>query len=123
MAAGPDFSELKDRTRQAWSLGNYSEVARLMWDEEAVRQRLDRLAASISFERRTIPFVFGSVQAFEDFVQNVGPSVARRKAVEPDMRERMRQEFHELIREFNRAGDGSVRIDSEYLIVVARKRG
>jgi ubiquinone/menaquinone biosynthesis C-methylase UbiE len=270
MAAGPDFSELKDRTRQAWSLGNYSEVARLTWDaavelveacaisagqevldvaagngnlallaaregaavvasdltprmvelgrersaaegyeiewvvadveelpfedgrfdcaasvfgamfaprpeaaasemfrvvrpggtvglaswtpdsfqgksfamgnryvpmpegvppstlwgdEEAVRQRLDRLAASISFERRAIPLVFESVQAFEDFVQNVGPSVARRQAVEPEVRERMREEFHELVREFNRAGDGSVRIDSEYLVVVARKRG
>jgi hypothetical protein len=35
----------------------------------------------------------------------------------------MRQDQLDLIAEFNQADDGSVMLDAEYLVVVARKRG
>ena len=38
-------------------------------------------------------------------------------------REAMKQEVLAVIDEFNRASDGRVVIDNEYLITVARKRG
>ena len=41
----------------------------------------------------------------------------------PSSARRMARQTLELLARWNRADDGSLRIDSEYLIVVARKRG
>jgi hypothetical protein len=40
-----------------------------------------------------------------------------------DDRAAMKQDLLAVIDELNQASDGSVRIDNEYLITVARKRG
>lgn len=92
--------------------------------EEGVRERLGGLAASLSLQRLTLPFAFASVEGLCDFfADNVGPQVALRDALDGDARDELRRENVALTAEWNRAEDGSVRIDSEYLLVVARDAG
>ncbi|MBA2428834.1 MAG: methyltransferase domain-containing protein [Thermoleophilaceae bacterium] len=92
--------------------------------EEVVRERLGDLAASLSFERLTLPFAFASVDGlWEFFAENAGPWVATREELSDEAWEGLRQESVALAAEWNRAEDGSLRIDSEYLLAVARRRG
>lgn len=95
-----------------------------LWGEEdVVRERLGELASSIEFERRTIRHEWDSVEAFFEFSRKAGPSVARAQALSEEDRTAMQQETVAAIDEFNQASDGSVAIENEYLITVARKRG
>ena len=48
---------------------------------------------------------------------------AARAKLPPEQYERMRAEMLELFRRHNAAGDGSLRIEAEYLVTVARRRG
>jgi ubiquinone/menaquinone biosynthesis C-methylase UbiE len=91
--------------------------------EDVVRERLSGLASSIQFERRSIRHEWDSPDAFFEFSSNAGPSVARAKAMSEENRAAMKREILGVIEELNQASDGSVAIDNEYLITVARKRG
>ncbi len=95
-----------------------------LWGEEAVtRERLSGLASSLAFEHRSIRHDFDSPEAWFEFVDNAGPSKMRMASVPPEVRQAMTDDLVALISEFNEADDGSVLIDAEYLIIVARKRG
>jgi SAM-dependent methyltransferase len=95
-----------------------------MWGEEdIVRERLGQLASSIEFERRTIRHEWDSVDGFFEFSRNAGPTLARAKSLSDEDRQRMKDDISAVIDEFNQASDGSVALDNEYLIIVARKRG
>jgi SAM-dependent methyltransferase len=91
--------------------------------EEVVRERFDGLAGSIETERRHAPLEFESVEALMSFFDNAGPQAAAKQAMGPELYDQSRREFREITAEFNQADDGSVSIQSEYLLVVARRRG
>lgn len=89
---------------------------------DVVRRRFDGLAGSIEAERRTAPFEFESVEAVIAHMENAGPQVAAKHVLAERYDEAM-DRFRELVDEFNQAEGGGVRIDAEYLLVVARRRG
>jgi SAM-dependent methyltransferase len=91
--------------------------------EETVQERFDGLAGTLTLERRTVPIEFDSVDAMLTNMELNGPQVAMKQALGPERYDEAMRQFRELIGEFNEADDGSVRIKSEYLLVVARKRG
>ncbi len=92
--------------------------------EEVVRERFDGLAATVDLERRTVPFEAESPEALWSFFEeNAGPAVMARKMLPETTYAEMREDGLALVREWNTAGDRSVVIDAEYLLVVARRRG
>jgi SAM-dependent methyltransferase len=97
--------------------------ATLWGDEDTVRERLEGLASSIQFERHTIRHEWGSPEGFFEFSRNAGPSRARAEALSEEDRKAMGHEIHAVLDELNQADDGSVVIENEYLVTVARKRG
>jgi SAM-dependent methyltransferase len=95
-----------------------------MWGEEdIVRGRFGQLASSIEFERRSIRHEWDSPEGFFEFSRNAGPTVARAQALSEGDRAAMKAEILGVIDKFNQASDGSVAIENEYLVTVARKRG
>jgi hypothetical protein len=98
-------------------------VPSLWGDEDTARERLSGLASSLAFERHTIRHEFDTVDGWFEFVRNAGPSQRRMDSVSDADRAAMRQDLVELIGQFNQADDGSMVVDAEYLVVVARKRG
>jgi ubiquinone/menaquinone biosynthesis C-methylase UbiE len=91
--------------------------------EDVVRQRFGDMAESIEFERGTASLQFESLEAMQEwFEQNAGPAVAAKRFMEPEVHEQFMGDLRELIGEMNQADDGSVLIESEFLVVVARKR-
>jgi ubiquinone/menaquinone biosynthesis C-methylase UbiE len=94
----------------------------LLWgQEDVVRDRLGELAGSIEFERPSLRWEFASTQEMAQFTRDAGPRDME-DLPEDQVRELLR-ELAELAERYNTADDGSVRIDAEYLRVVARKRG
>lgn len=87
-----------------------------------VAARLEGLAGGLRCERRALPFRFPSAEAMLDhFDENAGPSCAARESLPDGSRAEMRSRVLELLGGRN-SGDGeSLRIDAEYLLVVARK--
>ena len=92
-------------------------------DEDTVRQRFDGLAASLSLERRSVVWRAESVEAGLRGFAQVGPQVAAREALPPEDYESLARETRDLVEQWNRATDGSLEIENEYLQIVARKRG
>lgn len=92
--------------------------------EEIVRERFEGLAASVDFERRTARFAWPSLDEMQRFfAANAGPAIAAREALSESEREAMGAENEELVRELNQATDGSVLLEPEFLVTVARRRG
>jgi ubiquinone/menaquinone biosynthesis C-methylase UbiE len=95
-----------------------------LWgDEEVARRRLDGLASSLTFERHSVRYEYESPEDWIEFMRNAGPTAQRMDSLRPEQRQAMRDDFFAVIDEFNQADDGSVLIDAEYLVIVARKRG
>jgi SAM-dependent methyltransferase len=95
------------------------------WGDEAiVRARFEGLAAHIESERRTLVWTAPSLEAFEaEFADNAPAAAAAREALPPEQLERLSQETLEVGRRWNDAVDGSLRLEVDYLVTVARKRG
>jgi ubiquinone/menaquinone biosynthesis C-methylase UbiE len=95
----------------------------LLWGEpEVVRERLGELAASVELQPRMVPTRFDSTQAAREFQERYnGPLIALRNALPPERYDALMTELDQLTDQFNRATDGTVAIDEEYLQVVARK--
>ena len=91
-------------------------------EEETVRDRFDGLAARIELERRTLPWEAESLEALEAVLEDTPMSAAAREALPEETLEAMRAEQHELLEQWV-GGGGPVRVDAEYLLIVARKRG
>ena len=90
--------------------------------EDAVRERFDGLAGSLEFERRHAPIEYESVDALIAFFENAGPQAAAKQAL-GDRYHETTERFREIVAEFNEADGDAVSIRSEYLLVVARRRG
>jgi SAM-dependent methyltransferase len=91
--------------------------------EDVVEARFDGRAGSLAMERRTAPLDFDSIDHMMGQMEKNGPQTAMKQALGPELYDEAMRQFRELIEEFNEADDGSVRIRSEYLLVVARKSG
>jgi hypothetical protein len=90
-------------------------------DEEVVRERFGRLAASIAFEHRSLPFEAESPGAFVDMSSRTPAWAAAEQELPGAEVAAMRAELLELVRAHG--GDGRVRVDADYLVAVARRRG
>lgn len=91
--------------------------------EEIIRERFDGLAGTLEMKPQTAPFDFDSVETMMVAMEKNGPQTALKQALGPELYDEAMRRFRELIEEFNEADDGTVRIRSEYLLVVARKPG
>ncbi|MBN1528412.1 MAG: class I SAM-dependent methyltransferase [Thermoleophilaceae bacterium] len=97
--------------------------AELWGDEDTVRERLDGLAARIETERRTIVWEGESPEEFVDRLERDAPmQVAARQSLSEEELEASHADYLEVVRR-RAGGDGPVRIESEYLQIVARRRG
>ena len=93
-------------------------------DEDAVRARLGPLSAATRLERRTLRWQARSAEALEATLGDSAPTVvAARQSLSPEQYDAMRLENLDLLRRWNTARDGTLAIESEYLLTVARKRG
>jgi ubiquinone/menaquinone biosynthesis C-methylase UbiE len=93
-------------------------------DEATARERLEPLFASVEFERHTLAWTAESPEVFvTDMTAASPPMVAARRALGPERFEEMSAELTSLTERWNTAEDGSLRIEPEYAVIVARKRG
>ena len=93
-------------------------------EEEVVRERFEGLVASVSVERRSLPWRFDSLAAMFEFFQTTAPRQAQlARSLSDERRQELMAEIADLVQRHNRVDDGSVAIDAEYALVVARRRG
>jgi SAM-dependent methyltransferase len=91
-------------------------------DEATARARLEGLAGHVEIERATVTLEAPSPEAFADeFITNAPNAVAARESLAPEQLEQWRGEIAELAAEW---GSGNpLKLDADYLVIVARKRG
>jgi ubiquinone/menaquinone biosynthesis C-methylase UbiE len=95
-----------------------------LWgSEEHVTELFADSGLELEFERATNPFVFPSVDEYMTFFEErYGPSLkTKEKLTAEGTWEQCRGELRELYESLNRASDGSVHLESEYLLTIARK--
>jgi SAM-dependent methyltransferase len=92
-------------------------------DEEIVARRFEGLAGRLETDRRAVPFRFSSPEEAWDYFDRVAPTQhALRESIGEEEYAALRDETVELFREY--AGDdGAIDAASEYLLIVARRRG
>jgi ubiquinone/menaquinone biosynthesis C-methylase UbiE len=91
--------------------------------EENVRERFDGLAARFELERRSLAWEADSPDALVAMLGTSAPPwVAAKQNLPPERWESLVAEALELSRRWAR-GDGPVRVENEYALIVARKRG
>jgi ubiquinone/menaquinone biosynthesis C-methylase UbiE len=89
------------------------------WGDAAHVAALFGAAATLAAERRTFTFRYKSPQHWVDtFRTYYGPVVKTFAAIGPQAGEALEAELHDLIGAFNRATDGTMIVDSEYLEAV-----
>ena len=92
------------------------------WGEEpVVRERFDGLAGTISVEPRTLRWEFGSFAEMATLFRDHGPRGL--DELPEDQLGALVAEIQAVVDRWNEADGGAVRIDAEYTLVVARKRG
>ena len=110
------------RTTAAYAPAPTALPSPLLWGtEDAVRARLGAGAASLTFTRRLIAFEFpfGPEQVVNEFRLWYGPTLRAFASLDEANREGLRRDLEQLWTEHNRATDGTTRVQSEYLEVVA----
>lgn len=95
----------------------------MSWGDEATaRERFEKYASAVEVKRRTVPWLFESVEAWREWGETkVPPIVVAKQLLPEDAFAKMRQESIAVAQRFNKAGDGSMDIASEYLLVIATK--
>jgi SAM-dependent methyltransferase len=94
----------------------------LLWGtEEAVRERLGGGCTSLAFERRliTLEYSFGPAEVVDYFRLWYGPTLRAFAVLDEAGREELRCEMERLWTDRNEATDGTTRVRSEYLEVIA----
>lgn len=92
--------------------------------EDTARERFEGVAASVTCEPRQLLQEDESYESFAARFADTAPTmVAARQAFSPEQFDAMMAEVRALVERFNEADDGSFRINSPYLLIVARKRG
>jgi ubiquinone/menaquinone biosynthesis C-methylase UbiE len=95
------------------------------WGEEATaRERLEPHASSVEYERRRVVWTAESPRTFlEEFCHSAPTMVAARKGLPPERFEELSALMSEMIERNNESGDDSLRVEAEYAVIVARRRG
>jgi ubiquinone/menaquinone biosynthesis C-methylase UbiE len=91
--------------------------------EEIVQERLGPYASSLSLERVKTRWEWESFEQAMQTCGSAGPSVVQREAMSEEERQKLGAEVFELMQRHNKATDGRLVVEPEYLQVVARKRG
>jgi ubiquinone/menaquinone biosynthesis C-methylase UbiE len=96
-----------------------------LWGDEATaRERLEPLASRVEYERRQLVWQADSPQAFVgEFIATAPTLAAARQALPPERFEELSVLMGDLIERNNRSGDDSLRLEAEYAVIVARRRG
>jgi ubiquinone/menaquinone biosynthesis C-methylase UbiE len=93
-------------------------------DESTARERLDSHAARVEYARRRLTWGAESPQAFIDEFSASAPTMAAaRRGLPPERFEELMGLMGDMVGRNNAAGDGSLRLEAEYAVIVARKRG
>jgi SAM-dependent methyltransferase len=93
-------------------------------DEATARSRLEPLAAHVDFERRGLEWTAGSAEDFAEEMVAAAPTLAAaRRGLPPDRFEALRGDLAEWAARSNTAGGDGLRIEAEYAVIVARRRG
>ena len=98
-------------------------LAKEWGDEEVVRSRFGELAASLDFRRELLTWTADSLDGLGERLEATPVQAAAKQNLPPERYQAMRGEQLDLAGQWSTADDGSVRIEAEYLISVARKRG
>lgn len=95
-----------------------------LWGTRArIEELFEPQASSITTAQRTFQFRYRSPQHWlEVFKTWYGPVVKAFAAIDPDARIALERDLHALIGRFNRSGDASMVVPSEYLEVVITRR-
>ena len=98
--------------------------APVLWgNEERVRELFDGKVGDLSFTYGSLPQHFISSDHFVDFMlTNYGPTLKAYASLSPERGELFRADLAALTARHNRATDGSLTYDSDYVIVVAKRR-
>jgi ubiquinone/menaquinone biosynthesis C-methylase UbiE len=97
----------------------------MLWGDEAtVKERFDEGIKELKLTKRlysswNYPFAVPDVVAF--FRQNYGPTQRAFAALEPEKQTLLRQDLEQVFANYNRATDGTTRLEGEYLEVIATK--
>jgi SAM-dependent methyltransferase len=94
-----------------------------LWgSEEHQRSLFGSHDVSLSFERGTNPFVFPTIEEYMTFFEErYGPTIKAKARLSADGTwDACRAELRSLYEELNEATDGTLHIDSEYLVTVGR---
>ena len=93
------------------------------WGEEATAQdRFSKHASAVEIERGIIPWRFASLDEWVEVNRTkTPPAVVAQMLLPPETYAEYAQESLEHVKRSNKATDGSVDIDAEYLMVVATK--
>jgi SAM-dependent methyltransferase len=93
-------------------------------DPIKVRRRFEGKTSSLRLESRTLTFAFPSVDVGFAFWERTNPPLMALKMMLPAERyQLLRTDGAGLMRTMNTASDGTLVLDSEYLSVIALKRG
>jgi ubiquinone/menaquinone biosynthesis C-methylase UbiE len=93
-------------------------------DEATARERLEPHAARFEYERRVLVWQAESPRAFlDDFSASAPTMVAARQGLPPEHFQELMALMGEVLERNNASGDGSLRLEAEYAVIVARKRG
>lgn len=94
-----------------------------MWGNDGyMRELFGPLGVELSFDRANVVFEGESPEAWVEYNERVlGPMVMARAALEPQGKwQALRDDLVELYRRNNLATDGSLRVEAEYLVTIAR---
>jgi SAM-dependent methyltransferase len=91
--------------------------------EDVVRSRFEGLAGEIDFQRLLLPWEADSLDSLAEMLEATPVQAAAKENLPPDQYGAMQAEQLELVERWSSAPDGRVRIEAEYLMSVARKRG
>lgn len=96
----------------------------ILWGEEsAVRERFAEHASRVEFGGGRLTIPFPSLDAALAFYEDNAPNMATaREMLDPDAYSEMREDFRELLRGWLTEA-GSVELQNDYVLIVARKRG
>jgi SAM-dependent methyltransferase len=95
----------------------------MMWgNEQHVRDLFAPSGATLEFHRRMVTFLADSGPEWVEYSERVlGPLVLAREALEPQGKwDALHEDLMRLYERQNEATDGTMRVESEYLITVAR---
>ena len=94
----------------------------VLWGDEAtVRQRFGEGLSDLNLRKRiaTMKLPLSVPEAFDHYSRYFGPTIRTLEALDAEGKKGFRRDFEALLTAHNRATDGTVRVESEFLEVVA----